>query len=195
MKKITVLGLGGGALKVINHIYENKPENVELVYVNTDKQILEKANTKQLLIGQEVTNGLGCAGNSDKGKRAAEYSEEDIKAVIKDSDLLLLIACFGGGTGTGGSIAAAQISKEMGIKTYALITYPFSFEGKKRNLQAINGYREILPLVEEVFALHNDNLLSQMDRSTSLADAFRINDKILAEKFFEIYRDEMRKGE
>lgn len=195
MKKIIVLGLGSGGMNVLNRgIFTSQlPENVELISVNTDEQILENAKTtKKILIG---TNGLGAGGNPDRGKNAVEESEEKIKEAIKDADLLFIIACFGGGTGTGASVKIAEIAKEFNIKTYALISYPFSFEGKKRNNQAINGYRELLAYADEIFVHHNDDLLKTLDRSASLAEAFQITDRLLSEKFFEIYRDEMRKEE
>ncbi len=191
--KVTVLGIGGGALRAINHLYENKPDNVKFIYINTDKQILEKAKTKQLLIGKDYTNGLGCAGDPDRGKRAAELSKEEIKNTINDADLLFLIACLGGGTGTGGSVKIAEMAKELNIKTYALLTYPFSFEGKKRNSQAINGYTELVPLVEETFVIHNNELLKTIDRRSLMSEAFQVVDKKIANEFLRIYRDEMRK--
>ena len=195
MKKIIVLGLGSGGMSVLNRgIFTSQlPENVELISVNTDKQLLERAKTtKKILIG---TNGLGAGGNPDSGKRAVEESEEKIKEAIKDADLLFLIAGFGGGTGTGASVKIAEIAKEFNIKTYALISYPFSFEGKKRNNQAINGYRELLGYADEIFVLHNDDMLKTLDRSATMAEAFQISDRLLSEKFFEIYRHEMRKEE
>ncbi len=193
MKKIIVLGIGSGAMHTINYLSAQKPDNVELVCVNTDKQLLERAKTKTLLIGKDLTNGLGAVGNPDRGKRAAELSKEEIKNAIKDADLLFLIACFGGGTGTGSSVKIAEMAKELNIKTYALLTYPFSFEGKKRNLQAINGYTELVPLVEETFVIDNNDLLKTIDRRSLMSEAFQVVDKKITDKFLRIYRDEMRK--
>ena len=191
--KITVLGIGSGAMHAINYLSAQKPDNVELVCVNTDKQLLERAKTKTLLIGKDLTNGLGTVGNPDRAKRAAELSKEEIKNIIKDVDLLFLIACFGGGTGTGASVKIAEIAKELNIKTYALLTYPFSFEGKKRNLQAINGYSELVPLVEETFVIDNNDLLKTIDRRSLMSEAFQVVDKKIANEFLRIYRQKMRK--
>lgn len=195
MKKITVMAVGSGAMHTLNHLSEKNIENAELICVNSDKEILERAKTQKLLIGEILVDGLGCAGNAEKGKTCARMYKEEIQNKIKDTDLLFLVICLGGGCGTGAGVIIGEIAKELGIKTYALVTYPFSFEGRKRNEQALRGYSELLPVVDEVFAMHNDDILSKVDRRTTMSEAFKAMDTVISEKFLEIYRNEMREEE
>ena len=194
-KKIIVLGIGGGGMNVIDYMSKNCPEDVEFISVHSEKALIENAKTKKLLIGEAVTHGFGSGGNPERAKTAARMDKEEIENVIKDADLLFLIACLGGGTGTGASVIIGEIAKELGIKTFAIVTYPFSFEGKKRSLQAVRGYSELVPVVDEVVVLHNDEMLKNLERSASLADAFKAADVVVNNEFLTICRNKLKESD
>jgi cell division protein FtsZ len=190
-KRITVMGVGGGGQNIINRLYEKLADktNLNLVCVNTDKQLLECAKAKKLLIGEKICNGIGCGGNPEKAKNAAEESRTQIIKEISGSDMLFIIACLGGGTGTGASSVIAQIAQELGIETKVLATHPFSFEGKKRSLQAMEGIEELKEYAQ-VQTYNNDLILENTERRTTMRDAFRIIDEQISGKILEFIKNE-----
>ncbi len=180
-KIITIMGIGGGANSVLNHLKDKLPEGYyfKLVCVNTDKQILETCKTDKLQIGEKTANGLGCGGNPEKGKKAAEESRQKIKKEILGSDKLILISCLGGGTGTGATPVIAETAQEFGIETTVFTTLPFSFEGKKRRITAAQGIKE-LPEHTEINVLNNDDILEEIERTTTIKEAFSVINEVLS---------------
>ena len=137
---IKVIGVGGGGNNAINSMLESNLTSAEYISVNTDKQVLllSKAD-KRIQIGESLTKGLGAGANPEVGERAAEESKDELTELIKGTDLLFIAAGMGGGTGTGAAPVIARIAKELGVLTVAVVTKPFSFEGRKREENAKNG--------------------------------------------------------
>src|SRR3989344_3273159 len=150
LAKIKVIAVGGGGGNSVNHmIEESHIEGVEFIAVNTDAQVLlnNPAETK-LQIGEKLTRGLGSGGNPDMGKQAAEESREKVKELLLDTDMVFLTAGMGGGTGTGATPIIAQIAKEAGALTVAIVTKPFAFEGTRRMVAAEEGIEALRPNVD-----------------------------------------------
>ncbi len=175
---IKVMGVGGAGNNAINRMMELGIHGVEFIAVNTDVQVLEvnKAPIK-IQIGEKVTRGLGAGGNPEVGKNAAQESSEKIKEILKDTDMLFIAAGFGGGTGTGAAPVIAEIARDMGILTVAIVTTPFFFEGPKRWATAINGLREIKDKVDTLIRISNNKLLEEPD--IEISKAFLMADEIL----------------
>lgn len=177
---IKVIGVGGGGGNAVNRMIENDVKGVEFVAINTDAQVLRlaKAETK-LQIGKKLTRGLGAGADPAVGYRAAEESEEEIRDIIGNSDMVFITAGMGGGTGTGASPVVARIAKEMDCLTIGIVTKPFSFEGKKRQQQALEGIKQLKPHVDTLIVVPNDKLLSTIDRNTSMLESFYKVDNVL----------------
>ena len=177
---IKVIGVGGGGGNAVNRMIENDVKGVEFVTINTDAQVLRlaKAETK-LQIGKKLTRGLGAGADPAVGYRAAEESEEEIRDIIGNSDMVFITAGMGGGTGTGASPVVARIAKEMDCLTIGIVTKPFSFEGKKRQQQAIEGIKQLKPHVDTLIVVPNDKLLSMIDRNTTMLESFYHVDNVL----------------
>ena len=177
---IRVLGAGGAGSNALTRMIETKMVGVEFVAVNTDVQALyHNPATKKITIGRGTTRGLGAGSNPDIGKRAAEESLEEVKAAIEGSDLLFITAGLGGGTG-GGSIAVfADAARSMGILTIAVVTKPFSFEGFKRRKQAEEALENLKGKVDTLIVIPNDKILSLIDKTTPLTEAFQVVDEVL----------------
>ncbi len=175
---IKVMGIGGAGNNAINRMIELGIHGVEFIAVNTDVQVLEanKAPVK-IQIGEKVTRGLGAGGNPEIGRKAAEESVEAIKEVLKDADMLFITAGFGGGTGTGAAPVVAEIARELGILTVAIVTTPFFFEGPKRWATAVNGLKEIKDKVDTLIRISNNKLLEEPD--VEISRAFLMADEIL----------------
>lgn len=178
--KIKVVGVGGGGGSAINRMVANGIRGVGFVAINTDVQALHynKANEK-IHIGKTVTKGLGAGMNPDLGKGAAEESQNEIKEALKGCDMVFVTCGLGGGTGSGASPVVAQIAKEMGALTVAVITKPFMFEGGQRKNIADRAYAELADKVDTIITISNDKLLQVIDKKTSLLDAFKIADDVL----------------
>lgn len=180
--KIKVIAIGGGGGNSVAHmIQESKIEGVEFIAINTDAQVLldNPADTK-LQIGEKLTRGLGSGGNPDMGAQAAEESREKIKELLLDSDMVFLTAGMGGGTGTGATPVIAQIAKEAGALTVAIVTKPFAFEGARRLVSAEEGIEKLQPNVDALIVIPNQRLMDVIDRKTTLSDAFKVVDSVLA---------------
>ncbi|OGJ66958.1 cell division protein FtsZ [Candidatus Peribacteria bacterium RIFCSPLOWO2_01_FULL_53_10] len=177
---IRVLGTGGAGSNAVKRMVENKVQGVEFIAVNTDIQALyHNPAGKKITIGRGTTRGLGAGANPDIGKRAAEESSEEIKAAIDGADMLFLTAGLGGGTG-GGSIAVmAELARGMGILTVGVVTKPFSFEGLKRKKQAEEALANLRGKVDTLITIQNDKILSLIDKTTPLTEAFAIVDEVL----------------
>lgn len=177
--KVKVIGVGGGGNNAAMRMIKDDVKNIEVYLLNTEKKILERANTKNVLqIGKETTRGLGAGANADIGEEAAWENEEDIKNILKDTDLLFLTAGMGGGTGTGAIPVVAKIAKKMGILTIGIVTKPFSFEGKPRATRADLGIAKLKENVDALIVVLNNNLL-KVAKNDSIQDAFSLADEVL----------------
>lgn len=178
--KIKVIGVGGGGGSAINRMIDSGIKGVGFVAINTDVQALHynKANEK-IHIGKTVTRGLGAGMNPDLGKAAAEESQNEIREVLKDCDMVFVTCGLGGGTGSGASPIVAQIAKDAGALTVAVITKPFIFEGGQRKNIADRAFTELADKVDTIITISNDKLLQVIDKKTSLLEAFKIADDVL----------------
>lgn len=178
--KIKVVGVGGGGNSAINRMIENDVKGVGFVAVNTDMQALRNNKASEKIhIGKTVTRGLGAGMNPDLGKAAAEESENELKEVLKDCDMVFVTGGMGGGTGTGASPVVAKIAKDLGALTVAVVTKPFSFEGGQRKNIADRGHAELADKVDAIITISNDKLLQVIDKKTSLLESFKIADDVL----------------
>lgn len=182
LAKIRVVAVGGGGSNAIRHmIEEGKIDGVEFIAMNTDAQVLldNPAETK-LQIGEKITRGLGVGGDPELGKKAAEESKERVKELLLDSDMVFLTAGMGGGTGTGASPIVAQVAKEVGALTVAIVTKPFAFEGTRRAVIAEDGIEDLRDKVDALIIIPNQRLMDVIDRKMTLVDAFKLADSVLA---------------
>ena len=181
--KIKVIGIGGGGGNAITSMIEGGEINgVEFIAVNTDAQVLlaNKAPTK-LQIGEKITKGLGVGGNPDLGTQAAEESQEKIKELLVDSDMVFVTSGMGGGTGTGASPVIAKMAKETGALTVAVVTRPFHFEGTRRSVVADDGIEKLRKEVDTLIVIPNQRLMDVIDRKMTLVEAFKVVDSVLAQ--------------
>lgn len=177
---IKVIGVGGGGGNAVRHMVENDVIGVEFICANTDAQALKDlANGSVLKIGAGVTKGLGAGANPDVGRQAAMEDRERIAEVLRGADMVFITAGMGGGTGTGAAPVVAQVAREMGILTVAVVTKPFPFEGKKRMAVAQQGLAELAEHVDSLITIPNEKLLTTMDKNTSLLTAFRAANDVL----------------
>ncbi|MFU2158529.1 MAG: cell division protein FtsZ [Caldisericum sp.] len=178
--RIKVLGVGGGGGNAINRMIDEGIEGVEFIAVNTDVQVLSlnKAE-KKVQIGPRTTGGLGAGSFPEVGRKSAEESKDELRKVIEGADLVFITAGMGGGTGTGASPVIASIAKELGILTVAVVTRPFTFEGRQRIQQAEDGIKALLQYVDTLIIISNDKLLKIIDKKTPINEAFRIADNVL----------------
>ena len=180
LAKIKVIGVGGGGNNDVKRMKEEGLQGVEFVAVNTDKQILNNLdiNTK-LQIGSKITKGLGAGANPAVGMKAAEESRNEIEEALDKTDMVFVTAGMGGGTGTGAAPIVAQIAKEKGILTVGVVTKPFTFEGRKRQMQAEQGIEALKGKVDTLVIIPNDKLLQISDKRTTMSEAFMMADEVL----------------
>ena len=178
--KIKVVGVGGGGGSAINRMVASGIKGVGFVAVNTDVQALHyNKATEKIHIGKGVTRGLGAGMNPDLGKSAAEESQNEIRDVLKGCDMVFVTCGLGGGTGSGASPIVAQIAKDLGALTVAVVTKPFMFEGGQRKSIADRAFSELADKVDTIITISNDKLLQVIDKRTSLLDAFKVADDVL----------------
>ncbi len=178
--KIKVLGIGGCGNKALNRMISEWLDGVGFVAINTDAQDLAtNLAEKKVNIGLNLTKGLGAWANPEIGRKAAEESEPELKAMLQDTDMVFLTCGMGGGTGTGAAPVIANIAKGMGILTVAIITKPFSFEGSKRSMNADEGLKKIKDAVDTLIVIPNDKIFNVIDKKTTFKQAFTMIDKIL----------------
>ncbi|MEG0448557.1 MAG: cell division protein FtsZ [Lysinibacillus sp.] len=177
---IKVIGVGGGGNNAVNRMIEHGVQGVDFIAVNTDSQALNlsKAEVK-LQIGTKLTRGLGAGANPDVGKKAAEESREQLEEVLRGADMVFVTAGMGGGTGTGAAPVIAQIARDLGSLTVGVVTRPFTFEGRKRQTQAVGGIGGMKEAVDTLIVIPNDKLLQIVDKSTPMLEAFREADNVL----------------
>jgi len=178
--KIKVIGVGGSGGSAVNRMVNSRIKGVDFLAVNTDVQALHhsQANSK-LHIGKMTTRGLGAGMDPDLGQKAAEESQNEIRELIKDADMVFVTCGLGGGTGTGAAPIIANMAKEAGALTVAVVTKPFSFEGAQRREIAERGFNNLKDKVDAIVTIPNDRLLQIIDKKTSLLEAFKICDDVL----------------
>jgi cell division protein FtsZ len=178
--KIKVVGVGGAGNKALNRMISEWLEGVEFVAINTDAQDLAtNLAPKKVNIGLNITKGLGAGAEPEIGRKAAEENADDIKMMLQDTDMVFITYGLGGGTGTGAAPVVAEIAKNMGILTVAIVTKPFSFEGKKRDANAEEGMKKIKDVVDTLIVVPNDKIFTIVDKKTTFKQAFTMIDKIL----------------
>ncbi len=177
---IRVVGVGGGGCNAVNRMIDEGLQGVEFIAINTDNQVLVKCNAPvKLQIGEKITKGLGAGGNPEIGQQAAEENLEDIKKFLVGSDMVFVTAGMGGGTGTGAAPIIAQVAKELGALTVAVVTKPFKFEGRKRAANADLGIQYLADVVDSLVIVPNDKIIQNADKSTTMREAFSMADDVL----------------
>lgn len=178
--KIKVVGVGGSGSSAVNRMIEAKIRGVEFIAMNTDVQALHYTKAPHKLhIGRTVTRGLGAGMNPELGHKAAEESQNEIRDLLKGADMVFITCGLGGGTGSGASPVVAEIARDLGALTIAVVTRPFGFEGAQRRNIADQAYDDLADKVDTIIAIPNDRILQIVDKKTSLQDAFRMADEIL----------------
>lgn len=177
---IKVVGVGGGGGNAVQHMVDGALEGVEFICANTDAQALSNMAAPSVLqIGGQLTKGLGAGANPEVGRKAAQEDRERIAEVLRGTDMVFVTAGMGGGTGTGAAPIVAEVAKEMGILTVAVVTSPFPFEGRKRMLIANEGIKELRDSVDSLIIIPNSKLMSVLGRSCSLMNAFNAANDVL----------------
>jgi len=177
---IKVVGIGGGGVNAVNRMIEVGLKGVEFIAINTDAQALLMSDADvKLDVGRELTRGLGAGALPEVGRKAAEDHREEIEEVLKGADMVFVTAGEGGGTGTGGAPVVASMARKLGALTIGVVTRPFSFEGKRRAVQAEQGIDALRNECDTLIVIPNDRLLQLGDRNVSVMDAFRTADQVL----------------
>lgn len=178
--RIKVVGVGGGGNNALERMIKSNLGGIEFIAINTDAQALHHSNaTTKINIGKATTRGLGAGANPDIGRQAAEESAEEIREALMGTDMVFITCGMGGGTGTGASPVIAEIAKELGILTVAVVTKPFSFEGNRRRQQAEDGLENLKNKVDTLITIPNDKILSIIDKKTPITEAFTVVDDVL----------------
>jgi len=177
---IKVLGIGGGGGNAVQHMLTSSIDGVDFVCANTDAQALEKVGTKlNLQLGNDVTKGLGAGADPEIGRQAALEDKDRIREIISGADMVFITAGMGGGTGTGGAPVVAEIAREMGVLTVAVVTKPFPFEGRKRMAIAEKGIKELEEHVDSLITIPNEKLMDVLGKDSTLLDAFKSANDVL----------------
>jgi len=177
---IKVVGVGGGGGNAVEHMLSQDIDGVDFICANTDAQALKKSGARTVLqLGGAVTKGLGAGANPEVGRQAAIEDRDRIAEVLEGADMVFITAGMGGGTGTGGAPIVAQVAKDLGILTVAVVTKPFPFEGKKRMTVAEDGIKELKQYVDSLITIPNEKLLSVLGKQISLLDAFKAANDVL----------------
>lgn len=178
--KMKVVGVGGAGGNALNWMIDAGLKSVDFIAVNTDAQALEtNLAPRKIQIGRQSTRGLGAGANPSVGREAVEEDRDELYQVLAGADMVFVTAGMGGGTGTGAAPIVAQVAREQGALTVGIVTKPFLFEGKKRMLQALEGIEELRGQVDTLIVIPNQRLISLVDRTTSLIDAFKLADNVL----------------
>lgn len=177
---IKVIGVGGGGGNAVEHMLAESIEGVDFICLNTDAQALTKTKAKiALQLGEDITKGLGAGADPEVGRLAAEADRDNIRAAIEGADMVFITAGMGGGTGTGAAPVVAEIAKQLGILTVAVVTKPFIFEGRKRLNVADEGIKKLSQQVDSLITVPNNKLLSVLGKNVSLLDAFKAVNNVL----------------
>jgi hypothetical protein len=187
---IKIIGIGGGGTNFINRVSGVEIENAEFMAVSTNLNSLNKTNIEgKLVIGKKATRGLGSSADPKLGELAAKENIESIISLLKGSKLVVLCAGMGGGTGTGTTPIIAETAKQMGIYTVAIVTKPFTFEGKKRADNALEGINKLRQTVDHLTVISNDSILDKVERNTPMSEAFKLVDQQILESVIETIND------
>ena len=177
---IKVVGVGGGGNNVVNRMVRTGTKGVDFVAVNTDKQVLNASSaTYKIQIGEKLTHGKGAGSNPEVGQKAAEESRNQLTKALEGTDMVFITAGMGGGTGTGAAPVVAEIARELGVLTVGVVTKPFSFEGRRRMMQAEKGVEELRSRVDSLVIIPNERLKYATDQKITFANAFGIADDVL----------------
>src|SRR5690554_3768952 len=177
---IKVIGVGEDGGNAVKHMIESNVEGVEFICANTDAQALKDLEARSVLqLGHSMTKGLGAGANPDVGRQAAMEDRERIAEVLRGADMVFIAAGMGGGTGTGGAPVVAEVARDLGILTVAVVTKPFPFEGRKRMVVADAGIKELQERVDSLITIPNEKLLAVLGKSTTLLDAFKAANNVL----------------
>ena len=177
---IKVIGVGGGGGNAVEQMLKASIEGVEFICANTDAQALKNSSARTILqLGTDITKGLGAGANPEIGQQSALEDRERIMAVLEGTDMVFITAGMGGGTGTGAAPVVAQVAKELGVLTVAVVTRPFPFEGKRRAAVAEQGIKELFDHVDSLIVIPNEKLLAVLGRETSLLEAFKAANNVL----------------
>jgi cell division protein FtsZ len=177
---IKVIGVGGGGGNAVHHMINNQVEGVEFICANTDAQALNNLKAKTILqMGSNITRGLGAGANPEIGRQAALEDRDEIAEILSGADMVFITAGMGGGTGTGAAPIVAEVARDMGILTVAIITKPFPFEGKKRLSIAEEGIEQLSNVVDSLITIPNEKLLDVLGKDASLLDAFKAANDVL----------------
>jgi len=178
--EIKVVGVGGGGGNAVHHMINNQVEGVEFICANTDAQALNNLKAKTILqMGSNITKGLGAGANPEIGRQAALEDRDEIAEILSGADMVFITAGMGGGTGTGAAPIVAEVAREMGILTVAIVTRPFPFEGRKRSKVAEEGIRLLTEQVDSLITIPNEKLLDVLGKEASLLDAFKAANDVL----------------
>lgn len=178
--KIKVIGVGGGGMNAVNRMIDAGVTGVDFIAMNTDTQVLGLSGAKsKLQLGGSLTRGLGAGGNPEVGRGSAEESRQEIRRLMEGADMVFIAAGMGGGTGTGAAPVIAELSKELGALTVAVVTKPFTFEGPRRGNVAEHGVKELRDRVDTLITIPNDRLLTVVEKRASLRDAFQVADDVV----------------
>ena len=178
--RIKVIGVGGGGGNAVNRMIASRIGGIEFISANTDAQALRASHAmEKIQFGEKLTKGLGCGAQPEIGRQAALEDTEKILEVLEGADMVFITAGLGGGTGTGGAPIVASLASELGALTVAVVTKPFTFEGKRRMAQADQGIRELRDCVDTLICIPNDRLLATVERDTPLPEAFSVADDVL----------------
>lgn len=179
--RIVVIGVGGAGNNAVNRMIDEDISSVEFYVANTDRQALSTSKARnRLVLGEELTGGLGAGGEPSVGKAAAEASIEDIRNIVRGANMVFIAAGMGGGTGTGAAPVVARVAKEEGALTVAIVTRPFTFEGKKRIANSVEGLNELKEAVDSIIIVSNDKLL-MVSGTQPISEAFSESDRVLAQ--------------
>ncbi|HZJ89530.1 MAG TPA: cell division protein FtsZ [Bacilli bacterium] len=179
--KIVVVGVGGAGNNAVNRMIDEQIDSVTFWVANTDKQALSTSKARnRIVLGEDFTNGLGAGGDPAVGKRAAEHSAEELEEIVKGANLVFIAAGMGGGTGTGAAPVVAEIAKQAGALTIAIVTRPFTFEGKQRIANSVEGLNNLKGIVDSIIVVSNDKLL-MVSGNLPVGKAFAESDKVLAQ--------------
>ena len=178
--EIKVIGVGGGGGNAVHHMINNQVEGVEFICANTDAQALHNLKAKTILqMGSNITKGLGAGANPEIGRQAALEDRDEIAEILSGADMVFITAGMGGGTGTGAAPIVAEVAREMGILTVAIVTRPFPFEGKKRSKIAEEGIRLLTEHVDSLITIPNEKLLDVLGKEATLLEAFKAANDVL----------------
>lgn len=180
LAKIKVIGVGGGGNNAVNRMIESGVKGVDFIVANTDLQVLNNSKAPvKIQLGTELTNGLGAGANPNVGKEAALETKNEIEAALEGADMVFVTCGMGGGTGTGAAPVIADVAQQLGALTVGIVTKPFSFEGKKRMENALNGLEELKKHVDTLIVIPNDRLREIIDKTTPLLESFKEVDNVL----------------